>query len=420
MTMNALPRIDGDRLWSALMEMAQIGPGVAGGSNRQALTDADKAGRDLFIGWARAAGCAIVIDAVGNIFARRPGLDPHAAAVGAGSHLDTQATGGKFDGVYGVLAGLEVIRTLNEHRIETQRPIEIVCWTNEEGCRFAPAMLGSGVVAGVYDPDFAYDRTDRDGLRFGDELVRIGYRGTAPATPRDYVAMFEAHIEQGPVLEHEGDTIGVVTGIQGAYWFDVRIEGESCHAGPTPMAMRRDPWRAALPILAGVFAIAERNGPDARCTIGDMTARPGARNTVPESLTFPIDLRHPDSAMLEAMVGDIRALIAAACADHDLTSEITPVWHMPPTRFDSFLIASVDRAAASLGLKRRHLVSGAGHDSLHTATFAPTTMIFVPCAGGLSHNEAESATPGDLAAGADVLLRVMVTAANDRGTSPDW
>jgi N-carbamoyl-L-amino-acid hydrolase len=404
--------VDGERLWSSLMAMARIGPGLAGGCNRQALTDADREGRDLFVRWARDAGCGVAIDQVGNIFARRAGRDPQAAPVLAGSHLDTQPTGGRFDGAYGVLAGLEVVRTLNDHDIETDRPIEIACWTNEEGARFAPAMLGSGVVSGAYDVEFAYSRVDKSGLSFGDELARIGYRGDAPAAPRAFSAMFEAHIEQGPILEHAGDTIGVVTGIQGAYWFDVTLDGQSCHAGPTPMDMRRDPWRAAAAIIAEGFAIAARNGPDGRFTVGDMKAEPGSRNTVPHRLTFPVDIRHPDMARLDAMVAELRRFIAACCAEYRIEPGMEQTWRMPATTFDARLIDLIAESAASLGYRHRRIVSGAGHDSLHTAQFAPTAMIFVPCAGGLSHNEAESATPDDLAAGASVLLHAMLQAAN--------
>ncbi|MDB5479797.1 MAG: amidase, hydantoinase/carbamoylase family [Caulobacteraceae bacterium] len=404
--------IDGDRLWSSLMAMARIGPGVAGGCNRQALTDADREGRDLFVSWAREAGCRVSIDQMGNIFARRPGRDDEAAPVLAGSHLDTQPTGGRFDGVYGVLAGLEVVRSLNDRGIQTLRPIEVACWTNEEGARFAPAMLGSGVVSGTYDLEFAYARQDKSGRSFKDELARIGYLGDTPAAPREFAAMFEAHIEQGPILEHEGNTIGVVTGIQGAYWFDVTLDGQSCHAGPTPMALRRDPWRAAAPIIAEGFAIAERNGPDGRFTIGDMKAEPGSRNTVPHRVTFPIDMRHPDMARLDAMVAAFRGFAEARSSDHRIGFAMEQVWRMPATAFDARLIDLIEESAEQLGYRHRRIVSGAGHDSLHTAQFAPTAMIFVPCAGGLSHNEAEDATPADLAAGASVLLHAMLKAAD--------
>lgn len=404
-------RINGDRLWSSLMEMAQIGATEAGGCNRQALTDLDREGRDLFVRWARAAGCTIAVDQVGNIFARREGSDPAAAPVLSGSHLDTQATGGKFDGVYGVLAALEVVRTLDEAGIVTRHPIEIAVWTNEEGCRFAPAMLGSGVVSGIYDLDFAWSREDKDGRRLGEELDRIGYRGTMPAARRPLAAAYEAHIEQGPILDSAGGTIGVVQGIQGAYWFDLELEGASAHAGPTPMDMRRDPWRAAAPVVSEALALPDRYGPWARVTIGDVAARPGARNTVPAVLTLTIDIRHPEPDVLEAMVADLRALIERHASAARIEARLSQVWHMPPTAFDATLVQHVSDAAALLGYDHRPMISGAGHDSLHTAQFAPTAMIFVPCLDGVSHNEIESATAADLAAGANVLLHAMLASA---------
>lgn len=401
-------RVDAMRLWQSIEEMARIGAGLAGGCNRQALTDDDRRGRDRFVEWARAAGCSIAIDQVGNIFARRPGRDADAAPVMAGSHLDTQATGGRFDGVYGVLAALEVVRTLAQSGIQTRRPIEIAVWTNEEGCRFVPAMLGSGVVAGAYSLEYAYERTDANGVRFGAELERIGYRGSLPAAPRPCAAIFEAHIEQGPILEHEARTIGIVEGIQGAYWLDVVLHGQSCHAGPTPMEMRRDPWTAAAPIIAGAFAIARRHSPWGRCTVGNVQSFPGARNTVPERLAISVDLRHPSQQRLDSMVEELRELVRAQCAPARIDGSVEQVWRMPATPFDARLIDLLERAAARLGYRHMRLVSGAGHDSLHTARFAPTAMIFVPCAGGLSHNEAESATPSDLAAGANVLLHAIL------------
>jgi N-carbamoyl-L-amino-acid hydrolase len=406
------PRIDGGRLWASLMEMARVGATPRGGCNRQALTDLDRQGRDLFCRWARAAGCSVEVDAIGNIFARRAGADESAPAVLAGSHLDTQATGGRFDGTYGVLAGLEVLRTLQQHRIVTRSALEVAVWTNEEGCRFAPAMLGSGVVAGAYDLEFAYTRVDNEGRLLRDELHRIGYLGDRPASARRYAAMFEAHIEQGPILEATGDTIGVVTGIQGAYWFDVSLTGVSAHAGPTPMNMRRDPWRAATKIIDGVLALAEERGPWGRATVGHVKANPGARNTVPGELTLSVDLRHPDAAVLEEMVVRFCRLVETSAQLAQVSAEIGTLWRMPPTSFDAALVDHIERAARTLGYRARRIVSGAGHDSLHTAQLAPTAMIFVPCAGGLSHNEAESAKPSDLEAGANVLLHAMIAAAS--------
>jgi N-carbamoyl-L-amino-acid hydrolase len=274
-------RINGERLWASLMSMAAVGATGRGGCNRQALTDEDRAGRDLFSAWCRDIGCPVTVDEVGNLFARRAGRDDTLPPVLMGSHLDTQPTGGRFDGVYGVLAGLEVLRTLAERQLRTRRPLEVASWTNEEGCRFAPAMLGSGVVAGTYGLEHAYGRQDKSGRSFREELERIGYRGPAPACRRPLHAVFEAHIEQGPILERSGRPIGVVTGIQGAYWLVWRCGGVACHAGPTPMEIRRDPWRAACPIIDGAFALASDSAPWGRATIGDVKVEPGSRNTVP-------------------------------------------------------------------------------------------------------------------------------------------
>jgi beta-ureidopropionase / N-carbamoyl-L-amino-acid hydrolase len=406
-------RIDGERLWSTLMTMADIGRTVRGGCNRQALTDEDKAGRDVFTKWAQAAGCTIAVDEIGNVFASRPGTDEALPPVLMGSHLDTQATGGRFDGVFGVLAGLEVLRTLNDHHIDTRRPMEVASWTNEEGSRFAPAMLGSGVVSGDYDLAYAYARADKAGRSVGDELDRIGYRGTAPARARSFHAMFEAHIEQGPILEQSATMIGVVTGIQGAYWLDITLEGVACHAGPTPMDMRRDTWRAACPIIEGALALADAHTPWGRATIGDLRVSPGSRNTVPEQLVISVDLRHPDRTTLDKIVNTFRELVGTTAARHGIGSSIEEIWHMAPTTFDRRLVELIENSAIDLGYSCRRMVSGAGHDSLHTARFAPTAMIFVPCAGGLSHNEAEAATPADLEAGANVLFQAAVTAANE-------
>jgi N-carbamoyl-L-amino-acid hydrolase len=408
----AAMRIDGERLWCSLMQMAEIGATPRGGCNRQALTDEDRRGRDRFVAWAREIGCSVSVDEVGNLFAARAGSDAGLPPVLIGSHLDTQATGGRFDGVYGVMAGLEVLRSLDQHRTVTRRSVEVASWTNEEGCRFAPAMLGSGVVSGTYTLEYAYSRQDKAGRSFRDELERIGYLGTVPARPRAFSATFEAHIEQGPILENAGTQIGVVTGIQGAYWVDVTLEGVPCHAGPTPMELRHDPWRAACPIIEGAFELAAQRAPWARATVGDMKVMPGSRNTVPERLIASVDLRHPDSGVLEEMLSSFGRLVDEAAGRHGIAGRVDKVWHMPPTAFDPRLIDSIEACARSLGLSSHRMVSGAGHDSLHTAQFAPTAMIFVPCAGGLSHNEAEQATPADLTAGANVLLQAVLAAAN--------
>jgi beta-ureidopropionase / N-carbamoyl-L-amino-acid hydrolase len=404
--------VNSGRLWSSIMSMARIGETPRGGCNRQALTDEDKVARDFLVRAGADTGCTVQVDRVGNIFLRREGTLPASEPVLIGSHLDTQPTGGRFDGVFGVMAGLEVLRTLAEHDVKLGRPIEVVDWTNEEGCRFAPAMLGSGVVAGAYSLEYAYDRTDRGGRRFGDELERIGYRGDAPASARRFRAAFEPHIEQGPILEKAGADIGVVTGIQGAYWFDVTLEGVPCHAGTTPMAARRDPWRAACPIIDWALASAAFREPWGRATVGDLKVSPGSRNTVPERLTISVDLRHPDADVLEQMVEGFRQHVASQAAAHGITESISTVWHMPATSFDTRLGELVAKAADALKLKHMPIVSGAGHDSLHVARYAPTAMIFVPCAGGLSHNEREAASPRDLAAGANVLLQAVVSLAD--------
>ena len=406
-------RVNADRLWQSLERFGEIGGTERGGCNRQALTDEDRAGRDLFSNWMRQADCSISVDAIGNLYARREGLEPKAAPVMASSHLDTQATGGRFDGVYGVLAGLEVVRVLNDHGIRTRRPIEVVSWTNEEGCRFVPAMLGSGTVAGAHSLDYALARCDAAGRSVGEELKRIGYRGTREAQPFPVHASFEAHIEQGPILERDRVTIGVVTGIQGLHWVDVVLTGVPCHAGPTPMEMRRDPWRAATRIIERAMALAEARTPLGRCTVGDVQCKPGARNTVPETLRIAVDIRHPESEVLEQMLGELRAAAAEEAARANVSASVEPVWHMPPTPFAPQLIDLVEQSARALGYSNQRITSGAGHDSLNIARFAPTTMIFVPCAGGLSHNEAELADPADLAAGANVLLHAVLAAAND-------
>ena len=401
-------RINGQRLWDSLMEMAQIGATPRGGCNRQALTEEDRQGRDLFVGWCRAIGCEISVDEMGNIFARRAGRDNTLPPVITGSHLDTQPTGGKFDGVYGVLAGLEVLRTLEDAGLETEAALEVVVWTNEEGARFAPAMMGSGVWAGEMQRDDIYATTDKAGKPFVEELARIGYKGDLPATPRPIRAAFEAHIEQGPILEAEQLQIGVLTGVQGARWYDLIIEGQPVHAGPTSMEVRRDPFMAALPVLQYCYDLAREHGPWGRATFGDIRAEPGSRNTVPEKLVVAVDLRHPDSAVLDQMDEQFRLFVKTTCSDKALDGRVEELWHMPVTAFAPECVDAVRSATQALGYPHMEMVSGAGHDSLYVAKVAPTSMIFVPCQDGISHNEAESAKSEDLEAGCNVLLHAML------------
>ena len=397
-------RIDGDRLWQSLMDMAAIGATPAGGCNRQALTAEAGAGRTLFRNWCEAAGCSVRVDAIGNLFARRAGTNPDAPAILVGSHLDTQPTGGKFDGVFGVLAGLEVIRTLNDHDVSTHAPIELVVWTNEEGVRFAPAMQGSGVWAGVFELDDAYAATDKAGVTLETALRDLDQLGAAPAEPFPIKSAYEIHIEQGPILEAENKQIGVVTGVQGIRWYDLTIQGAACHAGPTPMDARRDPVRVLGQLLEAIYALIDRHGPQARVTFGELRAEPGSRNTVPERVTVSVDLRHPDQAEFDQIDRELCKLVGAAT----LPATLDAFWHSPAVIFDATCIETVREAVAARGYPALEIVSGAGHDSVYVARVAPTAMIFVPCKGGLSHNEAESATVADLSAGANVLLDTVL------------
>jgi N-carbamoyl-L-amino-acid hydrolase len=401
-------QINQSRLWDSIMEMAEIGATSKGGCNRLALTDLDRQGRDLFISWCREAGCTISIDRMGNIFARRPGKDGTLDPVVFGSHLDTQPTGGKFDGVFGVLAALEVVRTLNDHSYETDAPLEVAVWTNEEGSRFAPAMIASGVFAGVFTEDYGMSRADLDGKTIGEELERIGYKGEAPCGGRPFRAFFEAHIEQGPILEAENKTIGVVTGIQGIRWFECTVTGNESHAGTTPMTMRRDALLGAARMIEEINLIAEAHAPDAVSTVGLLQVHPNSRNVIPGSVFLTVDLRHPDDAVLNEMAHELEAIADRVTQELRLTHNLHEIWYSPPAPFDKTCIASVRRAAEDAGYAHRDIISGAGHDAGYISRVAPTAMIFVPCAGGISHNESESATPEDLAAGCNVLLRAVL------------
>jgi N-carbamoyl-L-amino-acid hydrolase len=407
-------RINGERLWASLMEMAEIGATPKGGVCRLALTDLDKQSRDLFVRWCEDAGCSVTVDAMGNIFARRPGKNDALAPVMTGSHLDTQPTGGKFDGAYGVLAGLELIRTLNDFDYETEAPIEVVVWTNEEGSRFAPAMVSSGVFGGVFDLDYAHSRADPDGKTMGEELKRIGYLGDASVGGRDVRAFFECHIEQGPILEAEEKTIGVVTGAQGQRWYEITVTGMEAHAGPTPMERRKDALLGASRMVDAVNRIGMTNLPNACATVGMMEVRPNSRNTIPGEVFFTVDFRHPDADTLKGMDEALRSECAAVAEEIGLGLDLQEIWYFPPTPFDENCVAAVRAAAERAAYAHRDIVSGAGHDACYVARVAPTAMVFVPCENGISHNEIENATPDDLAAGAQVLLQAAVARANEK------
>ncbi len=403
--------VNGDRLWQSIDEMAQIGPGVAGGNNRQTLTDEDAEGRRLFGRWCAAAGLTMGVDMMGTMFALRAGTEPDALPVMIGSHLDTQPTGGRYDGVLGVLGGLEVVRTLNDLGIKTRRPILVVNWTNEEGTRFAPAMLASGVFAGVHDQAWAYARTDAQGKRFGDELARIGFLGEEPVGARKLHAYFELHIEQGPILEDEGIDIGVVTHGQGLSWLQVTLTGKEAHTGSTPMPKRVDAGLGAARIIELVNRIALAHAPLAVGAIGHLDVHPNSRNIIPGRVVFTIDFRHPDKAVIAAMVAELRAGAEAIAGRTGLGLEIEQVGAFDPVTFDEGCVLAVRRAAERLGYTHRDIVSGAGHDACWINRVAPSAMIMCPCVDGLSHNEAEEISKEWATAGANVLFHAAVETA---------
>ncbi|MBL3610985.1 Zn-dependent hydrolase [Rhodovulum sulfidophilum] len=404
-------RINGDRLWDSLMEMAKIGPGVAGGNNRQTLTDADAEGRALFSRWCDEAGLSMSVDQMGTMFATRPGEDPDALPVYVGSHLDTQPTGGKYDGVLGVLGALEAVRTMNDLGIRTRHPIVVTNWANEEGARFAPAMLASGVFAGVHSLDYAYSRQDLEGLSYGDELARIGWKGEEEAGARKMHAYYELHIEQGPILEAEGREIGVVTHCQGLWWLEFTLTGREAHTGSTPMAMRVNAGLAAARIFEMVQEVAMAAQPNAVGGVGQMQFSPNSRNVLPGTVVFTVDIRTPDQAKLDRMRAEIESRAAAICADLGVGCSVEPVGHFDPVTFTPDLVSAVRNAAGKLGYSHMDIVSGAGHDACWAAKVAPTTMIMCPCVGGLSHNEAEEISKDWAAAGADVLCHAVLETA---------
>jgi beta-ureidopropionase / N-carbamoyl-L-amino-acid hydrolase len=405
-------QVNRERLWQSLMDMARIGPGVAGGNKRLALTEEDRQGRDLFCGWARDAGCTVSVDGMGNIFARRPGKRPDAEPVLTGSHLDTQPTGGRFDGVFGVLAGLEVLRALNDRKLETLRPVELVVWTNEEGSRFQPAMIGSGVFSGRFTLAEGHARADADGVTLGDALERIGYKGTAQTGARPIHAYLEAHIEQGPILETERKTIGVVTGIQGVKWFKARVAGMNAHAGTTPMEVRRDPLVGASKMVQAIDRITRATRPDCVGTVGEFKVGPGSINVINAEVKFSIDLRCPDGDVLRQLESNVRGACKEIAQEMGLTLELDEIWYSEPTVFHPDIVNAVAQATAQQGYTTRRIVSGAGHDAKYLSDICPTAMIFIPCEKGISHNEAENITPDQAQAGADVLLNSILTLAN--------
>ena len=412
-------QINADRLWDSLMELAQIGATPKGGVCRLALTDVDKLGRDLFVRWCEDAGCSVSYDAMGNIFARRPGRDNSLPPIMTGSHLDSQPTGGKFDGAYGVLAGLEVIRTLNDLDYQTEAPLEVVAWTNEEGSRFAPAMVGSGVFAQVFDLDYGLSRADQDGNTLGQELQRIGYAGPEQPGQHPVGAYFEAHIEQGPILEAAGKTIGVVQGAQGQRWYEVTVTGQEAHAGPTPMLVRRDALVGAARMVEAVNRIGLEHQPNACATCGMLNVMPNSRNVIPGQVWFTVDFRHPDDAILADMDQALRQELAQIAEAARLELALEQIWHSPATPFDESCVAAVRKGTEQAGYAHMDIISGAGHDAVYMAKIAPAAMIFVPCENGISHNEIENATPQDIAAGCNVLLHAMLEKANEKASIPE-
>ncbi|MEQ1769090.1 MAG: Zn-dependent hydrolase [Devosia sp.] len=404
-------RINADRLWDSIHELAEIGPGIAGGSNRQTLTDDDANGRTLFQTWCESAGMSMGVDEMGTMFARREGTDPALDPVYIGSHLDTQPTGGRYDGVLGVLSGLEVIRTLNDLNIRTRRPIVVVNWTNEEGARFAPAMMASGVFAGQFSLDYAYGRKDPEGKTFGDELKRIGWVGDEKVGARKMHAYFEYHIEQGPILEAEHKQIGVVTHGQGLWWLEFTLTGKEAHTGSTPMNMRVNAGLAMSRIIEMVQAVAMSEQPGAVGGVGQVKFAPNSRNVLPGTVVFTVDIRSPEQAKLDRMRAKIEAEAPKICAALGVKCSVEPVGHFDPVAFDPTLVTRIRSAADKLGYSHMNIISGAGHDACWTNRVAPSVMIMCPCVDGLSHNEAEDISKDWASAGADVLFHAVAETA---------
>ena len=404
-------KINGDRLWNSLMEMAKIGPGVAGGNNRQTVTDEDGEGRHLFQSWCTAAGMTMGLDQMGNMFAHRAGTDADALPVYVGSHLDTQPTGGKYDGVLGVLSGLEIIRTLNDLNIQTKHPIVVTNFTNEEGTRYAPALLSSGVFVGIHTQEWAYEREDSNGLKFGAELERIGWKGDEEVGARKMHAFFELHIEQGPILEAEAMEVGVVTHGQGLSWTQVTITGRESHTGATPMPMRKNAGLGMARVLELVDEIAWSHKPHAVGAAGHIDVYPNSRNVIPGKVVFTIDFRSPELAIIEDMNARLRRGTQKICDEMGLEVTFEKVGGFDPVEFDAGCVSAVRNAAERLGYSHRDLISGAGHDACLINRVAPTAMVMCPCVDGLSHNEAEEISKDWAVAGTDVLLHAVLETA---------
>jgi N-carbamoyl-L-amino-acid hydrolase len=401
------------RLFFFLEQMAQIGATSKGGCNRQALTELDAKGRALFLEWCRVIGGAPRLDTMGNLFVRFAGQNPTRLPVLIGSHLDTQPTGGKYDGVYGVLAALEVMNTLYDSDIQLSRPVEIVVWCNEEGARFSPAMMGSGVFAGVFEQADIYKVCDREGLSFRQALCETGQLGKSPCRAFPFHAALELHIEQGPILEAENKPVGVVCGVQGMNWYYITLLGQSVHAGPTPMSMRCDPVQALSRLLTNLYQAISVYGDEARITVGKIQTTPSSPNTVPERIELTVDIRHPDQARLDAMSQQVLHLCHEPIDGVEV--KIEPIWESPAVRFAPQCIQAVEQACEFLSLEALPIVSGAGHDSVYLSRVGPTGMIFVPCKDGISHNEAEYVAPEYLSAGANVLLHSLIALTNQSG-----
>lgn len=407
---NSNLRIDGNALWADLMETAQFGGTNKGGVRRLTLTKEDKLVRDWFMQTCQSLGCEVSYDSMGNLFARRPGQDNDLPPITMGSHLDTQPTGGKFDGILGVLGGLAVLRTLHQSGYVTRHPIELINWTNEEGSRFSPPMMCSGVFAGIFTEAEVLEKRDRAGIRFGDELDAIGYRGEEICGQHPISAYFELHIEQGPILEAEDKTIGIVTGIQGARWYEVTVRGKDAHAGSTPMTLRHDALVATAGMIEAVSKVAKAHGPSAVGTVGLIENRPNSSNVVPGEVFFTVDMRDPDDAVVLRMEQELKALMEKIASDNKVTVDIVQIWDAPAVHFDPSCVDMVEQTTLEKGYTARRIVSGPGHDAGYLAHVAPTAMIFVPCKDGLSHNEEESILEDDAEKGANVLLGAVLKA----------